>query len=671
MKSIFIILPLTAILNALPHGIIAQAGKDTLSTFETANELLSQDRYEEAIAKYLEVIDEEKSLENPDVQKISVSLNDIGSCYFLLNDYREAITWFEKALEEDLAAGDMENIATRYNNLGLAYRKLGVYDRAAGFYKKALALDLEKGDKRNIAISYNNLGSVYESLGRLDTAIYYHEKSLALKEMLRDSAGMAISLNNIGIIYKSWEKYSSAIEYFQEALEIDRSLGKTKDIPKRLNNIGLTYNLLKQYDKALGIFSEALEMANEQQNQELIASIYANMGSSYLNLQQTDEAVRYLELSLGIYEKLGNQANVATVLANLADIYKQTRAHNRAMDYLSRSTRIAEEINLRNQVKKNYLTYSEIYSAMGNYSEALNYYKKYVAVKDTLYNEEKHKQITHFEIRYESEKKDNEIKLLKQKEVIQSLSMKKEKIFRNSLIGGLALLALLVMVIYWSLQQKRRHNKVIADEKAKSDKLLLNILPAGIASDLKEKGQTQPQLYENVTVCFTDMVGFTEQSARLEPNRLIDELNVIFTAFDNIVEKNQCERIKTIGDSYMAVCGLPGANPEHAENIIRSAVEMVQYLKKKNLESEIEWQMRVGIHSGNVIAGVVGIKKYLYDVFGDTINTASRLESASDPMRINVSETTYLLTRERFKFEPRGEIEVKGKGRIAMYFIRS
>ena len=472
-------------------------------------------------------------------------------------------------------------------------------------------------------------------------------------------------------MYKSWGKYNSAIEYFEEALKIDRSLRKIQEIPKRLNNIGLTYNLQKQYDKALGIFKEALEMASEQKNQELIATIYSNMGSVYLNLEQTSEAIRYQELALNIYQGLGNQANIATVLANLADIYTQQRIYNNAMDYLSRSTKITEEINMRNQTQKNYLAYSDLYSEMGNYSEALNYYKKFVAIKDTLYSEEIHKQITDFEIRYESEKKDNEITLLKKNEVIQTLSIKKQKIFRNSLIGGLALLTLLVSVIYWSLQQKRRNNTVIANEKAKSDKLLLNILPSGIADDLKEKGNTEPKLYEDVTVCFTDMVGFTQQSAKLEPKQLIDELNEIFTAFDNVVEKHACERIKTIGDSYMAVCGLPRSNPNHAENIIRSAVEMIQFLEKKNLESKIEWQMRVGINSGYVIAGVVGIKKYLYDVFGDTINIASRMESASDPMRINVSESTYNIVRDKFKFEPRGEIEVKGKGAINMFFIKT
>lgn len=666
-----VIIHLAALLITASSVLQAGPEDDSTGLYVTAGQLLEERKYRESADAYQAFIDQERAVTSPDLVKISESLNNIGICYYLMNNYREAIPWFEEALEEDHKTGIISNIATRYNNLGLAYKKLGLYDRAADYYKKALSLDEAQNDIQSIAKSYNNLGSIYDSWGQYDTAIYYYDKSLKYKELLNDKAGMAISLNNIGVVYKSWGKYNSAIEYFEEALKIERSLGRTQEIPKRLNNLGLTYNLRGQYSKALDIFKEALDMAVDQNNRELIASIYNNMGSIYLNQQRTDDAISYHQRALGIYEELGSQANEATVLANLAEIYALNRNYNRAMEFLSRSTKISETINMRNQAQKNYLAYSNLYAAMGNFSEALNYYKKFVELKDALYAEEIHKQITDFEIRYETEKKDNEIMLLRQQREIQTLNLKKEKIFRDSLLGGVGLLLLLAGVIFWSLQQKRKANKVIAFEKAKSDSLLLNILPEKIASDLKESGTTDPQLYENVTVCFTDMAGFTELAARLEPKQLIDELNIIFTAFDEIIERHHCERIKTIGDSYMAVCGLPNENPRHAENIIRATVEMMQFLEKKNLESEIEWSMRAGIHSGSVIAGVVGTKKYLYDVFGDTINTASRIETSSEPTRINVSESTYSLVKDTFKFEPRGALEVKGKGKVNMYYLKA
>jgi hypothetical protein len=201
------------------------------------------------------------------------------------------------------------------------------------------------------------------------------------------------------------------------------------------------------------------------------------------------------------------------------------------------------------------------------------------------------------------------------------------------------------------LQQKKKDNRIIAGAREKSDQLLLNILPAGIANDLKEKGKTEPKVFGDVTACF------------------IDELNQTFTAFDNIIETHGCERIKTIGESYLAVSGLPNYNPRHAEHITKCCVEMIRYIRECNEKSQYNWEVRVGVHSGEVIAGVVGVKKYINDVFGDTINTASRMQTNSEPMKINVSETTYNLIKNEFSTEYRGELDVRGKGNLKMYFV--
>ena len=207
-------------------------------------------------------------------------------------------------------------------------------------------------------------------------------------------------------------------------------------------------------------------------------------------------------------------------------------------------------------------------------------------------------------------------------------------------------------------------NEIIQREKEKSDKLLLNILPVKVANDLKTTGTTKPETFNNVTVFFSDIVGFTKLSANLEPFLLINELNEIFTTFDNIIEKNHCERIKTIGDAYLAVCGMPNKDDNHAENIVKSAIEIIHSLNHKNNHSKIKWETRIGIHTGKVVGGVVGIKKYIYDVFGDTINTTSRMESNSNPMKINISESTYQLVKNKFDFIEREPIEVKGKGKL-------
>ncbi len=638
--------------------------------YDKAYSLIEQQNYREAIEQLKLFIEEEKKTGDADQDKISGCLNDIGTCYHKLNDFQEAIHWYNQALTVDREMGSIANISTRYSNIGFAYRKLGIWDSALVYYKKALTIDIEMGDGAAIAKTLNNLGTLYHQMGKYDSTIHYFQRSLEIKKNIGDSSGMAVTLNNIGMVYNAWQKYDKAIEYFNEALHIDSLLGYGQDFAKRFNNIGTSYHLKGDYNKAIEYFSKALQLSQESKNEDMVAKLNNNLGMIYLKKKDYVQANDYMNKALESYRKSDQKADMATVLGNLAEISYALGNFNSSLDYLSRSTELAESFDLPELAKNNYLLFSDIYSSMGNYSEALKYYKKHIAIKDTLYSEAIHKQITDFEIKYESEKKDKEITLLKQKEVIQALTIKKQRILRNSLFGGIALSLILAAVIFSSLSRRRRDNRIIASEKAKTDKLLLNVLPASIATDLKEKGSTEPKLYENVTVCFTDMVGFTEKSSTLEPKSLIEELNTIFTAFDTIIEKNGCERIKTIGDSYMALCGLPESNPAHAENIIRTAVEMVQYVEKKNLESDLEWQIRVGIHSGDVIAGVVGVKKYIYDVFGDTINTASRMENASQPMRINVSENTYQLVREKFKFEDRGEAPVKGKGMMKMYFVK-
>jgi len=206
-------------------------------------------------------------------------------------------------------------------------------------------------------------------------------------------------------------------------------------------------------------------------------------------------------------------------------------------------------------------------------------------------------------------------------------------------------------------------------ERQKANELLLNILPANVANDLRETGKTTPRSFENVTVCFSDIVNFTTISSQHEPEFIIGELNEMFTAFDNIMEKNQCERIKTIGDAYMAVCGMPEENENHARNIVQAAIEIINYIQDRNEQSQVKWQIRIGIHSGEVVGGVVGVKKYIYDVFGDAVNTAGRMESHSNPMRINVSEYTCDLVKGQFDFIEREAITVKGKGEMRMYFV--
>ena len=222
-----------------------------------------------------------------------------------------------------------------------------------------------------------------------------------------------------------------------------------------------------------------------------------------------------------------------------------------------------------------------------------------------------------------------------------------------------------------SFEAIEERNRIIEIEKERSEHLLRNVLPERVAEELKARGQSPPQSFPAVTVLFTDLVGFTKRAAQLEPSELIADLNDVFTRFDEIMDAYGCERIKTIGDAYLAVCGMPEPRQDHALRMVRAAADALRYMRGRLEEQGGGWQIRMGIHSGPVVGGIVGVKKYIYDVFGDTINTASRMETSSEPMQINISEDTWRLVQGEFSYVERPAMEVKGKGTMRMFFVEA
>jgi class 3 adenylate cyclase len=206
-------------------------------------------------------------------------------------------------------------------------------------------------------------------------------------------------------------------------------------------------------------------------------------------------------------------------------------------------------------------------------------------------------------------------------------------------------------------------------EKERSERLLLNIMPKAVLEEMKDYGTVTPQLFDSATILMVDFVGHTEMDIASDPATLVTALNDIFTVFDRITELFACERIRTIGDAYMAVSGLPETTPDHAHNAARVALRMLRYVERRNSAHPEPWHCRIGINSGPVIGSVVGIQKFVYDIFGPGVNKASRMESLSEPMKITISESTYQLIKDDFACSPRGEFEVKGFGTSNLYFL--
>ena len=217
----------------------------------------------------------------------------------------------------------------------------------------------------------------------------------------------------------------------------------------------------------------------------------------------------------------------------------------------------------------------------------------------------------------------------------------------------------------------RAKNALLAASNTRVQELLYNILPVDVADELSESGQVKPVRHESVSILFTDFSDFTQTSASMPASRMVAELNEIFAAFDDICDELGVEKIKTIGDSYMAAAGLPKPCDDHAQRCVHAGLRMSAYLTERNESAAFKWDLRVGIHTGPVVSGVVGKRKYAFDIWGDSVNLAARMESAGEVGRVNISAYTYDLVRATFNCEYRGKLDAKGKGPIGMYFANS
>lgn len=275
------------------------------------------------------------------------------------------------------------------------------------------------------------------------------------------------------------------------------------------------------------------------------------------------------------------------------------------------------------------------------------------------------------------------LEIIQQKLILdqQSVEIRDQALLRNLFIALAVIFGLIAFSLYyrWRTTQKfnnllKEKNNIIITEQKKSDALLLNILPHSIAEELKKNGTAEAKRHQSVTVLFSDFVNFSQITTKKDPKTLVADLDYCFKAFDAIIVKNKLEKIKTIGDAYMCAGGLPESNETHAHQIMQAAIEMQAFLKNwadENKHKNIPiFKARIGIHTGPLIAGVVGDKKFAYDIWGDTVNIASRMETAAEAGRINVSKTTYELLKDDFEFTARGSIEAKNIGPLNMYFLK-
>jgi class 3 adenylate cyclase/tetratricopeptide (TPR) repeat protein len=583
------------------------------------------------------------------------------------------------------------NKVNHLNNLCHEYADIGSYDTALYYSNAALELSQKINFQIGVAEAYNGLAILNFQQGNYSRSLEVFLKALKIDEALKDTDGIGRRLGNIGIIYKIQGDYSKALDYYFRSLKIDEGLGHKDDIATDLGNIGNVYKDQGDNSKALDYYFKALKIAEETGNKKNNAYWYGNIGLAYKNQgnqsrqrgdiaqakQDYTNAMEYYMKALEIDKALGNKTGIARHLGNIGRLCTerskmqpvlklQKAGYAEAERYLVQALSISESIGALNLQKDHQNNLSEVYEQMGNYKQAMEHYRKAIVLQDTLFTQEKNKEITRKEMNYEFEKKEMAAKAEQdKKDAITQHQIQKQKIIRNSTIGGLAVVLIFSIVVF---TQKKK----ITRGKKRSDDLLLNILPWEVAEELKRNGESEANQFDDVTVLLTDFVNFTGASEKLTPKELVGEIHHCFTAFDEIIGRNGLEKIKTTGDAYLAVCGLPNSDQLHARKTVTAAQEILKFMSERKEMFGLKdgfGDVRIGINSGSVVAGIVGVKKFAYDIWGDTVNVAARMEQNCEAGKINISGTTYELIKDEFNCIHRGKIEAKNKGMIDMYFV--
>ncbi len=566
---------------------------------------------------------------------------------------------------------------------------------------------------RGKANALKNIGVGSYFLGKLPAAIVYWNESLHIFENLKDDIGVSNVLNNIAAAYSDLGDNEKALEYSLRSLTIAEKSGDKLRILSALNTVGsIYYDKKATWDKALDYLLKALPLCEELNDKEALGVISENIGEIYfyqndlvkskkfyeisvkalgdlpnssfayngigkIYLKQGDfkEALNYHNKALEIAQKSDSKHHVVRSFQGIANVYIEENDYSNALNYYNKASTIAEEIKATPDLKDLYQEMAVAYFKISDYKNAYKYRSLYAEVKDTLYNIETDKKLGKLQFEFDLQKKEGQISLLTKDKALQDANLRREKLVRNAFAAGLGLVFLIALLIFRNYREKVKTNKILDQQKDEIENLLLNILPAEVAKELQVNGHATPRNFESVSVMFTDFKSFTVIADNMSPQDLVAELNSCFIAFDNIIGKYNLEKIKTIGDAYMCAGGIPVPDKRHAYNMVKASLEIQEYImqnNKRKVEAGLEsWDLRLGVHVGPIVAGVVGKRKYAYDIWGSTVNIASRMESNGEPGRVNISATTYELVKDEFECSYRGKIYAKNVGEVDMYFVES
>ena len=558
--------------------------------------------------------------------------------YRYLGDTTKAIQLVTEAKNISIQYKLTISIAKSHNILGLLYNSLSEKNLAMDFFTQALEMYTQNDNKVGIASVVNNIGILYDSISDYDNALLYYTKTLEITEEIQDLQGIAASIMNIGIIYKLLGNTSTALEYYKKALQTFEELGNLDGVANVSGNIGNIYSDVNLPEDSIEWFMKALKIYEENNNQLGISITCSNIGLYYKSLNHNESALEYYKRALFINEEIHNRKGISTVLLNIAIVYlsKDSDSYNLidAEVYLNNALIIAEEISSKETIKAIYEQLSNLYSEQLQFELALEYYKKSVELENEIHSETTIAKANQFDQRrkIEDDEKARQLKLARFQE---------------------------------------------------QEKILHNILPIKIADRIIKHETFIADHFESTSVLFMDLVGFTSLASIAPPRQLVFLLDAIFQKADDVVEQFGLEKIKTIGDGYLAVANVTTPLENHQKSTALVALQLLETMRDFTVKipsglGETDWikdmndlEIRIGIHTGEVVAGIIGKNKYTYDLWGDAVNVASRMESNSEAGRIQISDAfaKSIEQHKEFSIIPRGEISVKGKGSMKTYWL--
>jgi len=482
------------------------------------------------------------------------------------------------------------------------------------------------------AMSLGTLGLVYNELADYPRALELYEDALRIGREIKHEPTIFRCLGNLGGVYFELYKYDAALTCFEEVLAYNERVNDPKAIAAGLSNVGSVHKEQGNSVRAIEYFRRALEI-NTTQGDDVYRSVnLLNIGLLYSQSKEYEQALQYFSESLAAAERSSFQLQIAASLMQIGNAHVRMDDNGEllphALELLHRALDVATTISDLSSVSTIHFSLSVAYKKIGNHTLALDHHEQGHDIEKSIFGEEARKQGELFDHRrkIEASERDRQVKLARFQE---------------------------------------------------QEKILHNILPAEIAERILNGEKTIADTYDEVSVFFSDIVGFTTMSQNTAPHNLVAMLNRLFSEFDRLAIKHGLEKIKTIGDAYMAVAGAPLRQADHARRAALFALDVVQFINESRVDTDLPIEIRIGLHSGHAVAGVIGESKFAYDLWGDAVNTASRMESHGAAGKIHVSET-FAETIQRlqephdaFMLVERGRIDVKGKGEMKTFYLQT